>query len=90
MKRTTAVLLLAAALAAPAAAFAAPPSTTEARAAATPDPNKRICKKVNPTGYRLRATKLCATAAEWEQRKFEDRKATTELQTRLPKKAPGD
>lgn len=44
------------------------------------DPNERICEKMYETGSRLATHVVCATRAEWERRKLEDRQAVERLQ----------
>ena len=71
LSRRIATALFAAALsAAPFAAVAEPtqPSATpEAKgAAATGDPDRRICKTAAVTGTRLSKAKVCKTAREWD------------------------
>ena len=89
----TAALLAAALVGAPATALAAEPAADAQGAGAAADaqttksvgdPNRKICKKTDVTGYRLRKAKVCLTAAEWEARTFEDRQNTTRIQTRKP------
>ena len=88
MLRSVSTALFAAALLAPGAALAqnapAPAAQPAEAAPAAADPTKKVCKKVVTTGYRLRKTLLCATAAEWQTRTFEDRQTTTRFQTRKP------
>lgn len=47
------------------------------------DPNERICEKITPVGSRLATKRYCATRAEWEDKKRQDREATDRMQ-RLP------
>jgi len=79
---------LAIALAAPAVAQdatqtpAASSATTEAATAAEDtSQNRMICKKEKSTGSRLRAGKVCMTAAQWAARQREERQATERSQT---------
>ena len=39
------------------------------------DPNERICEKVEIIGSRLASKRICATRAEWADRKRQDREA---------------
>ncbi|MCF2515952.1 hypothetical protein LVY65_12890 [Sphingomonas sp. G124] len=39
------------------------------------DPNRIICEKQEVVGSRLATKKICMTAAEWDDRKREDREA---------------
>lgn len=41
----------------------------------TGDPNERICEKVEIIGSRLASKPICATRAEWADRKRQDREA---------------
>ena len=41
----------------------------------TGDPNERICEKVEIIGSRLASKRICATRAEWADRKRQDREA---------------
>lgn len=47
------------------------------------DPNEKICQVVTPVGSRLATKKVCATRAEWEDKKRQDREATERAQTQL-------
>ena len=47
------------------------------------DPNQKICQVITATGSRLGGKKVCATRAEWEERKKLDREATEKAQTQL-------
>ena len=44
------------------------------------DPNRKICEKVEITGSRLRAQKVCMTAAEWEAKRQRDREELEDTQ----------
>ena len=83
MSRLLTAALLAAALAAPVAASAAEtttPSPAQENAAPAADPNKKICKKTDVTGYRLRKSRICLTAAEWAARQQDERQALNKTQ----------
>ena len=48
--------------------------------AATPakekgDPNEKVCESVTPIGSRLGSKKVCATRAEWAEKRRQDREA---------------
>jgi hypothetical protein len=58
----------------PSPAAAAP---AQVRAA---DPNRKICQEVGTIGTRLGKKKICATAAEWEERKRQDREEVDQRQ----------
>ena len=47
------------------------------------DPNEKICQVIKPTGSRLGGKKICATRAEWEEQKRQDREATEKAQTQV-------
>ena len=53
-----------------AAAFQAAPETS----ASAGDPNEKICESVATIGSRLAKRRICATRAEWADRKAQDRK----------------
>ena len=44
------------------------------------DPNERICEKMTVVGSRLAVKTVCATRAEWAERKREDRDITEQAQ----------
>jgi hypothetical protein len=41
----------------------------------TKDPNRMICEKQEVLGSRVATKKICMTAAQWEDRKREDRES---------------
>lgn len=45
------------------------------------DPNQKICQVITPVGSRLATKKVCATRAEWEARKKDDRETVEKAQT---------
>ena len=47
------------------------------------DPNEKICEDVIVTGSRLAKKRLCATRAQWEERKQLDRRAIHQIQTQI-------
>lgn len=47
------------------------------------DPNERVCEKITVVGSRLATKRYCATRAEWEDKKRQDREVTDRMQ-RLP------
>ena len=65
------LFLLAVAAMIPAAATAA---FDETPAKATADQNEKICENVTQIGSRLSKKRICATRAEWADRKAQDRK----------------
>jgi hypothetical protein len=46
----------------------------------TANPNERICEDIVLTGSRLATRRFCATRAEWEDRKKQDREAIEKAQ----------
>lgn len=63
----------------PAAATAAPPD----QPALTADPNEKICETVTQIGSRLSRKRICATRAEWAQRRLQDRQDAEQIQKSL-------
>lgn len=55
----------------------------EPKSSGTRDPNERVCEKIKAVGSRLATKKYCATRAEWEDKKRQDREATDRMQ-RVP------
>jgi hypothetical protein len=53
--------------------FAAPPVSAK-------DPNERICEKETIVGSRLATRRVCATRAEWEEKRRLDREAVDQAQ----------
>ena len=45
--------------------------------------NQKVCESITVTGSRLGVRRICATRAEWAERKLQDRQAIDNLQTRL-------
>lgn len=52
------------------------------------DPNRMVCEKQEVLGSRLATKKVCMTAAEWEQRRLEDRQQIDKAQA-MSKPASG-
>ena len=75
-------ILLAAALAA-SAGFAqpTPQGTSVGGASAGANPKEMICQRVQESGSRLRAQRVCATRAQWEAQRRADRQNTERAQT---------
>ena len=44
------------------------------------DPNEKICENIVPVGTRLARKRVCATRAEWEERRRLDRQAVEQAQ----------
>lgn len=54
---------------------------TEQPKAKTPlDPNEKVCETITPVGSRLATKKICATRAEWADRRKQDREETEKAQ----------
>ena len=45
------------------------------------DQNAKLCQVITPVGSRLATKKVCATRAEWEDKKRQDREAVEKAQT---------
>jgi hypothetical protein len=63
-----------------AAGVSAQPTVKANGPSTTADPNERICEEVILTGSRLGAKRFCATRAEWEDKKRQDREAIEKAQ----------
>ena len=72
------VRLLAMAIAA--ASVAAAPAAPQAAPASAPDPNEKICENVSMIGSRLTKKRICATRAEWAERRLQDRQDAEKIQ----------
>ena len=59
----------------PAASLAAP-----APQLSPGDPNEKICENVSQIGSRLSKRRVCATRAEWAERRLQDRKDAEHIQ----------
>lgn len=78
LRAGSAVALIATAL--PAAAQTQAPN--QAVPAKNTDPNRIICEKQKETGSRLNSTKICMTAAQWEEQRRRDRESLQDAQQR--------
>ena len=58
------------------------PASAEGKRSIT-DPNEKVCQVITPVGSRLATKKVCATRAEWEDKKRQDREATEKAQTQV-------
>lgn len=47
------------------------------------DPNEKICENIIPVGSRLAKKRVCATRAEWEERRRLDREAVEQAQKQI-------
>lgn len=59
------------------------PATASAQDSASrppPDPNEKICETVTTIGSRIAAKKVCATRAEWAQKRKDDRNLAEDIQ----------
>ena len=45
------------------------------------DPNEKVCENITAIGSRLSKKRVCATRAEWADRKLQDRQAVEKAQT---------
>jgi invasion protein IalB len=79
LRAGSAVALLATAL--PAAAQTQS-STQQSAINKNSDPNRVICEKVQETGSRLNARKVCMTAQQWEDQRRRDRENLQDAQQR--------
>ena len=60
----------------PATSFAAPaPQPSSAS-----DPGEKVCENVSQIGSRLSKRRICATRAEWAERRLQDRKDAQHIQ----------
>jgi hypothetical protein len=55
------------------------------------DPDEKICERITPVGSRLATKRVCATRAEWEQRRLQARQDIEKSQQQfgLYTKEPG-
>jgi hypothetical protein len=74
--RTVTMMAALALLAAPASAWAAPKKGEPGY-----DPNREICKSKPVVGSRLKRVRECATAAQWEEMKLQERQGLLRRQT---------
>jgi hypothetical protein len=61
-------------------------AAAEDKGAESKDPNRIICEKQEVAGSRVATKKVCLTAAQWEERRREDREAVEkgQRQARAP------
>ena len=71
----TAIVLAFAAITIPAAASAQDSATRP-----PPDANEKVCETVTTIGSRIAAKKVCATRAEWAQKRKDDRNLAEDIQ----------
>lgn len=81
--RTKSILMIAGALSWAASASIAVAQSTDAPTQ-TPrpklDPNQRICEDVTQVGSRLATKRICATRAEWAEKRKQDRETVDQAQ----------
>jgi len=58
--------------------------TQDGQKPAKSDPNRIICEKIQETGSRLNARKVCMTAQQWEEQRRRDRENLQDAQQRSP------
>ena len=64
-------------------ALAQAPGTDSGNPAAkNKDPNRIVCEKVQETGSRLNARKVCMTAQQWDEQRRRDRENLQDAQQR--------
>lgn len=84
MLNARAISMIAAASAFAALAVGTLPEPASAQVSKAPrDPNEKVCQVITPVGSRLATKKVCATRAEWEEKKRQDREATERAQTQV-------
>jgi hypothetical protein len=66
----------------PGAAFAQAPAAGSAAASGNPDPNAMICRRVNESGSRLNAARICMTRQQWVDYQRQMRADTEQSQNR--------
>ena len=47
------------------------------------DPNERVCESIPVLGSRLAKRRICATRAEWEEQRRQDRQAVDQIQKQI-------
>ena len=75
------VRLFALAIAATVPATAAAPA--HAQSATANDPNEKVCENISVIGSRLAKKRVCATRAEWEEQRRQDRLAVDQIQKQI-------
>ena len=66
----------------PESSFAAPAAEPSPPTAAG-DPNEKICETVSMIGSRLAKKRICATRAEWADRRLQDRREGEGIQRQM-------
>ena len=62
---------------------ATPPAPAQTQAKAGYDPNEKVCESIPVIGSRLARKRVCATRAEWEEKKRLDREAVDQAQRQI-------
>ena len=75
------VRLFALAIAATVPATAAAPA--HAQSTIANDPNEKVCENISVIGSRLAKKRVCATRAEWEEQRRQDRLAVDQIQKQI-------
>jgi hypothetical protein len=57
------------------------PALAEEKKATAKDPNRIICEKQEELGSRLGSKRVCMTAAEWQQKRLNERQMIDRSQT---------
>ena len=75
------VRLFALAIAATVPATVAAPA--HAQSTTANDPNEKVCENISVIGSRLAKRRVCATRAEWEEQRRQDRLAVDQIQKQI-------
>ncbi len=70
------------AMTSPESSFAAPAAQPQPTTAAG-DPNEKICENISMIGSRLAKKRICATRAEWADRRLQDRREGEAIQRQM-------
>lgn len=62
---------------------ATPPAPAQTQARAGYDPNEKVCESIPVIGSRLARKRVCASRAEWEEKKRLDREAVEQAQRQI-------
>jgi hypothetical protein len=60
-----------------------PPAPAQTQARAGYDPNEKVCESIPVIGSRLARKRVCASRAEWEEKKRLDREAVEQAQRQI-------
>ena len=64
-------------------AMVAAPSASKQQSSTASDPNEKICESIPVIGSRLAKKRVCATRAEWEEQRRQDRQAVDQIQKQI-------